>query len=71
MKVFQELGLVGSVVAVSVSLQAILSGLRIVIQQFEPSPDAQAADGKIKLIDKIMGILGKVVDVLQGNVAHK
>lgn len=70
MKAFQDLGLVGSIVAISVSLQAILSGIRIVIQQFEPDQAAQASDQKIKLIDKVLGFLGKIIDVLQGNVKH-
>ena len=70
MKVFQDLGLVGSIVAVSVSLQAILSAIRILIQQFEPDPEKQAADAKLKLIDKILAFFGKVIDIFQGNVKH-
>ena len=70
MKVFQDLGLVGSIVAVSVSLQAILSAIRILIQQFEPDPEKQAADAKLKLIDNILAFFGKVIDIFQGNVKH-
>ncbi len=64
-------GIVGVVVLLSMALNVMLSALKSVLQMFIKDPAAQAADEKIKFIDKVLALLAKVVDFLSANVEHK
>jgi hypothetical protein len=55
------------------ALNAILSALRDIVAKYDgvnPGDQAPAGDTSLNLLQKACGIVGKILDFIQGNVQH-
>ena len=66
----QHGGLIATIAALMLALQAVLSGLKMVVEFIIPSPEKQAASPVYKAIGQALALLSKGLDLVQGNVKH-